>query len=321
VKLLRFSLEPLLPFRLDLTVWALRRSPDNTIDQWDGRVYRRVLVVEDMPLAVGVTHGGAADDSRLWVEVAGERLPDGTQAAVTAAIDRLLGLHVDLIGFYQLASGDVRLGPLAERFRGLKPPRFVSIFETLVNAIACQQITLTVGIRLLDRLADAYGPAAETALGLAHALPAPDVLAGLDQAALRVLGFSRQKAQALLMLAGALATGTLELESLAAEDDEAAVARLRQLHGVGRWTAEYVLLRGLGRLHVFPGDDVGARNNLKRWLDRAEPLDYVGVRQALAPWVPYDGLIYLHLLLDHLASTGVATAAKRAAARASRELT
>jgi DNA-3-methyladenine glycosylase II len=75
------------------------------------------------------------------------------------------------------------------------------------------------------------------------------------------------------------------------------VARLCTLRGVGRWTAEYVLLRGLGRLHVFPGDDVGARNNLQRWLGILEPLDYDGVQRVLARWQPFQGLVYLHLLL------------------------
>jgi DNA-3-methyladenine glycosylase II len=75
---------------------------------------------------------------------------------------------------------------------------------------------------------------------------------------------------------------------------------LRELRGVGRWTAEYVLLRGLGRLHVFPGDDIGARKNLQRWLGLLEPLDYDGVRRALAQWAPFQGMVYLHLLLTTL---------------------
>ena len=72
-----------------------------------------------------------------------------------------------------------------------------------------------------------------------------------------------------------------------------AVQALLRLRGVGRWTAEYALLRGLGRLHVFPGDDVGARNNLARWLDRREPLDYAGVQAAVHHWQPYAGLVVL----------------------------
>ena len=73
---------------------------------------------------------------------------------------------------------------------------------------------------------------------------------------------------------------------------------------MGRWTAEYVLLRGLGRTHVFPGDDVGARNNLQRWLQLAKPLDYQGVQRVLSRWDGYAGLVYFHLLLDRLAEAG-----------------
>jgi DNA-3-methyladenine glycosylase II len=83
--------------------------------------------------------------------------------------------------------------------------------------------------------------------------------------------------------------------------DDEAVARLSKLRGVGRWTAEYVLLRGLGRTHVFPGDDVGARNNLARWLHVTTPLDYEGVREILSGWDEYSGLLYFHLLLERLA--------------------
>jgi DNA-3-methyladenine glycosylase II len=55
--------------------------------------------------------------------------------------------------------------------------------------------------------------------------------------------------------------------------------------------AEYTFLRGLGRLHVFPGDDVGARKNVARRLGRAEPLDYAGPQRAVAGWRPYAGLV------------------------------
>jgi DNA-3-methyladenine glycosylase II len=105
-------------------------------------------------------------------------------------------------------------------------------------------------------------------------------------------------------LARSVAEGDLDLEALAALPDDEAVRRLCELRGVGRWTAEYVLLRGLGRSHVFPGDDVGARNNLQRWLRRAKPFDYEGIRRVLAPWDGYAGLVYFHLLLDRLEASG-----------------
>jgi len=98
--------------------------------------------------------------------------------------------------------------------------------------------------------------------------------------------------------------GLLDLESLERLADDEVVARLTSLSGIGRWSAEYVLLRGLGRLHIFPGDDVGARNTLARWLDLEPPLDYRAVEEAVSRWQPYAGIVYFHLLLDGLAEMG-----------------
>jgi DNA-3-methyladenine glycosylase II len=298
-----FSLQPTPPFRLDLTVWALRRRPDNKVDDWDGETYRRALALDGKVVEVAVAQTGSPDAPRLEVIVSGSRLTSDVKSSVTVALDRLLGLKVNLSEFYRLAATDRRLGALAERFRGLKPPRFPTVFEALANGIACQQITLTLGIRLLNRLAENYGPA--IAGSHRHAFPQAPGLVGLEPERLRRLKFSRQKARALIELSEAVDEGELNLEGLALLNDDAAVARLLQLWGVGRWTAEYTLLRGLGRLHVFPGDDVGARNNLQRWLRLKKPLDYEGARHALIKWRPYAGLIYFHLLLDRLDEAGM----------------
>ena len=98
--------------------------------------------------------------------------------------------------------------------------------------------------------------------------------------------------------------GAIEFDTLARDSDDVVCAKLLQLRGVGRWTAEYVSLRGLGRLHVFPGDDVGAQKSLARWLGRPVPLDYRGVAKAVERWQPYAGMVYFHLLLDGLSRTG-----------------
>jgi DNA-3-methyladenine glycosylase II len=304
-----FALEPVPPFRLDLTGWTLRCRPDNIVDRWDGGTYRRALVWHGTPIEVAVTQTTPPDAPTLEVVITGARRVRGLRAHVTAALEHLLGIRVDLAAFYRLAAHDPTLAPLVQRFRGVKPPRFPTLFEVLVNAIACQQVTLTLGIRLLNRLAEAYGPPVLTPGMPAHVFPRPDDLAVVAPETLRELGVSRQKARALIELAAAIATRRLDLDRLVGSDDDATVAQLCQLRGVGRWTAEYVLLRGLGRLCTFPGDDVGARANLERWLRLAEPLDYEGVRSTLAKWRPYGGLIYFHLLLDRLAEAGTLTEA------------
>lgn len=300
-----FSLEPAPPFSLELTVWALRRRPDNAVDRWDGKTYRRALPVAGKFAEVSVTQTGRSKSPRLQVTVVGARRAAGIESFVTVTLNRMLGLQVCLSGFYRIAETDGRLGLLAQRFRGLKPPRFPSVFEAVANGIACQQITLTLGIRVLNHLAETYGAVIEgSAL---HAFPQPHDLARREAEELKRLKLSRQKAGALTELSYAIIERGLDLEALANLDDDTAIDRLLKLQGVGRWTAEYALLRGLGRLHIFPCDDVGARNNLQRWLGLKKPLDYEGTQRLLAKWRPYAGFIYFHLLLDRLAEAGVLT--------------
>jgi DNA-3-methyladenine glycosylase II len=261
-------------------------------------------VAEGKPLEIAVMQTGPSEAAALEVKVIGARIPPITLSAVTATLERLLGLRTDLGKFYRLAAGDRKLGPMVERFRGVKPPRYPTLFECLVNGIACQQITLALGVRLVMRLAEAHGPALRNQDGVFYAFPRPEDLAPLKPEALRELGFSRQKALALTELACALAERRLDLEGLSALGNEEALACLQELRGVGRWTAEYTLIRGLGRLHVFPGDDVGARRNLGSWLGLKEPLDYEGVNRLLRRFKPYAGLVYFHLLLENLAKAG-----------------
>lgn len=237
------------------------------------------------------------------------------RAEGTKALERLLGLRIDMAEFNRFAARQPRLAPLAVRFYGMRPPRLATVFECAVNAIACQQVSLTLGIHLLNRLSAAYGLAWGAAGEPARAFPRPIDLAERHPAELRQLGFSLQKGRAIVALAQSVAEGHLDLESFASLPDDEAVARLCELRGLGRWSAEYVLLRGLGRTHIFPGDDVGARQNLQRWLRLAKPLDYEQVRRVLSPWRRFAGLVYFHLLLDRLAEAGQLQEARSASGK------
>ncbi|MGH2680697.1 MAG: DNA-3-methyladenine glycosylase family protein [Actinomycetota bacterium] len=299
---LRIDPEP--PFRLDLSVWALRRRPGNTIDLWDGTSYRRALALTDAPVELSVTRAAGREAPSLAVALTGRRIGRPVERDVASSIERTLGLRVDLSSFYRMAEGDALIGRLAARYRGLKPPRFPTVFECLLNAVACQQLSLESGLSLLNRLAAAHGPAVSEDRTSLHAFPRPQDLAGLERSSLRELGYSLRKAATIIDLAQAVVDERLDLEGLEHLADDEVIARLTSLRGIGRWSAEYVLLRGLGRLHVFPGDDVGARNNLARWLGLEPPLDYDAVRQAVSPWRPFAGMVYFHLLLDNLAVTG-----------------
>jgi len=298
-------IRPVPPFRLDLTVWALRRRIHNAIDRWDGSTYRRVIVIGGRSTEVEVRQAGSTATPRLIVTAAPAPRTRSERQAVRSALDLLLGANVDLHDWYRIAEGDRRLESLAVRFRGMKPPRFLTVFEALVNGFACQQLSLVVGLELLNRLAVVCDVRRGSGLRSRYGFPTPDDVARHHAGDYRAIGFSRQKVHALLTLALGIHDGGIAVEELERYNDAEVCARLCELRGVGRWTAEYALLRGLGRLHVFPGDDVGAQKSLARWFWRRAPLDYAGVSKAVEKWQPYAGMVYFHLLLDGLSKAGV----------------
>lgn len=169
---------------------------------------------------------------------------------------------------------------------------------------SCNVVNGQFARSLLNRLSEAWGLSFHEPDETQYSFPMPAQISAAKISELKQLGFSSNKGRALIELASAITAGRMDLERLAFVDDQEAIARLLEIRGVGRWTAEYVMLRGLGRTNIFPGDDVGARNNLARWLKLRKPLDYPRVAQVLGKWTAYAGLIYFHLLMDRLAGAG-----------------
>jgi DNA-3-methyladenine glycosylase II len=298
-----FFLHPRPPFRLDFTVWVLRRQPDNGVDRWDDNTtYRRVMNTVGGPIDVAVQQVGPVEAPELRVTMSGSAARGATtRSSVTDALTQSLGLALDLSGFYRLAEADSLLGPLAERFEGFRPTRFLTPMEAIAATVSCQQLSLAVGIRLLNRLSDTYGRPGPSG---APAFPEPADLAAASGEELRKLGYSTRKGHVVAALARQLASHALDFDDLTEEADDTLGSRLRQLEGIGRWSAEYIMLRGFGRTSIFPGDDVGARNKLRRWLRIETPLDYAAVGNIVDRWRPYAGLVYFHLLLRDLADSG-----------------
>jgi len=225
--------------------------------------------------------------------------PRAVKEEVAGLVTKMLGLDRDLSDFYRLARGDARLRELSESLRGLKPVRYATVFEAFANAVACQLVSLSAGMHVLNRVAEEFG-ARNHAM---RSFPAAAAVARSSPDALRALGLSRQKGEYLIGLARlAIDPKDRDFASIQRLDNHDAIARLSKIRGVGRWTAEYVMLRGFGRIDIFPGDDVGGRNKLFEWFGGSgdEPT-YDGVGRMLQRWHPYAGLIYLHLIVNAVA--------------------
>jgi len=290
------------PYRLDLTVWALRRRSRNRLDQWDG-TYRRALVVGDRPVSVEVKQNGGVHPMLTLSVLTPGRYTTSELDSIKGQVQRLLGATVSLESFYGLAEIEPRLGELVHRFVGVRPPRFPTLFEAMVNAIANQQLSLEVGIELLNRFTDQFGTRPKDAHGLV-AFPDAESILTIHPDELRGLGFSMRKAEYILSSAHAVATGAITSSQLESCDRIEATELLLAIRGLGRWSAEYILLRGVGRLDVFPADDVGARNKIQRLMELTRPPNRGEIISMTAPWDPWAGMVYFHLLLDGLAQSG-----------------
>ena len=125
-----------------------------------------------------------------------------------------------------------------------------NLFETLVDAIISQQISVKAADAIMARLR-------KVALGEAGGLITPEALLPLDHDALRAAGLSPQKIRYIRDLTERVSTGQLDLGQLSELDDEAVITELVKVKGIGRWTAEMMLIFSLGRPDVLPVDDLG----------------------------------------------------------------
>ncbi|MSU62055.1 MAG: DNA-3-methyladenine glycosylase 2 family protein [Pedosphaera sp.] len=161
--------------------------------------------------------------------------------------------------------GPFRLKPHSDRF------------GSLVRSIISQQISGSAAQSIRRRLERLAAPGRIT----------PEKLLRFSSEALRSVGLSGQKQTYLRDLAGKVQRSEVRLRSIARRDDEGVIAELIQVKGIGVWTAQMFLMFSLGRLDVFPHDDLGIRNALRKIYNLPELPDKKASQRIAEPWRPY----------------------------------
>jgi DNA-3-methyladenine glycosylase II len=250
------------PFHLEATVRVLQRRAASLVDVWEDGRYLRVLQTTDGLVLVGVLDRGTVDEPDVRFEVLHGDLTDESRAAVGSVLRRMLGLDVDPLPLQQRVEAERRVGPKVTGLRGMRPPRFAGLFETFARVVPFQQLSLDAGVATVRRLVERFGDSVEHAGQRRYAFPTSQAVADARIDALRACGLSLKKSETLRHVARAIAVGDLTEEQLTRMSSAAAIRFLDGLPGIGPWSAGLVLLRGLGRLDVFPAGDVGAARGL-----------------------------------------------------------
>lgn len=242
-----------------------------------GNSYSRTVGIDRFRGIVTVSH--IAQKSQLRVELSAQLVP--VLVPMLARLKKLFDLNAEptLIAKH--------LGKIAVKTPGLRVPGAFDGFEIAVRAILGQQITVKGATTLSGRFAEKFGETIATgAAGLTHLHPTAARVAKASVAEIVSLGIISQRATAILALAKAAASGQVNLEP--AVDVEMQMAALRQLPGIGEWTAQYIAMRCLSWPDAFPHTDLVVMKVLGTKAAKQ-------VLQLAEQWRPWRSYAVMHL--------------------------
>ncbi|MGI5282279.1 DNA-3-methyladenine glycosylase family protein [Nonomuraea polychroma] len=270
-----FTLTTAGPFDFDASLRFVEDWPATSVLPSDGRSLRFAYCAESDWLPIGVTVTG---------------VPGGVSAATTRAagpgirgeVARILSLDVDGAGFAKLGEVDPVLGDLQRRRPGLRPVCFWSPWEAACWAVIVQRSSMLIASRLKQRIAERYGARVIVDGHTYAAFPPPVTLLEADG-----LGLPAQKEEWVRGLARAALDGLLTAEHLRSLAPEEALAELRELPGVGPFSAGLILIRGAGAPDAFPGDEPRLFAILREAYGLPEDAPPAAYRRLADTWRPY----------------------------------
>jgi DNA-3-methyladenine glycosylase II len=281
------------PYDLGLSLQA--RASFSPEPEPDTTVLQAAVKIGGKPALLEVRQ--AAHDSTL-LQVSSRDDADGKRLREQAGWIVLATL--DLRPFYRRVRNDPVIGPLIRRFRGMKPIRPATLFEMAVDAVVEQQISLAAARRIRARMVERFG---EKKDGL-WIFPAPEDLAQVPLTALRQCGLSNRKAEYISGLASKVVDGSFDLEGLKGMSDDEVRSVISAVRGFGRWSADYILIRGLGRPDAVPADDLAVRSIVGKYLGDGSRMTAEQVEKKLKPFAPFRGLAVFYLLVHHRLASG-----------------
>ncbi|WP_106769695.1 DNA-3-methyladenine glycosylase family protein [Paenibacillus faecalis] len=205
-------------------------------------------------------------------------------------------LDQDLSGFYDLARRDAILGPLVQKYYGLRMICIPDLFEALTWAVIGQQINLTFAYTLKKRFTKHFGQSLSFGGDVYWLYPKYERIAALDVQDLRNLQFTTRKAEYVIGIARAMANGDLMKPSLLQKRDYEDIKQsLMKIRGVGAWTADYVMMKCLQQPAALPITDVGLHNALKIQLGLERKPSIEEIRELATQWEGWQAYATFYL--------------------------
>jgi DNA-3-methyladenine glycosylase II len=242
----------------------LARSPEEPCHLVKNNTLYKVLKFENDPILLKIQ---LRNKNSLSIEFLTKRPIKSIRAKVTKYVWNWFDLETNLEPFYRMAKSDAVLKHIANTYYGLRVVSIPDLFEAICWAVMGQHINLNFAYLLKKRFVQSFGERFRIDDRIFHLFPTPEVISNQTVSKFRQLQFTGKKSEYIIELAKKMKEGTLSKNRLLKKDSFKLVKKeLMRLHGVGKWTAEYVCLRCLKDPAAFPVDDVGLQNAIKRQL-------------------------------------------------------
>ncbi len=292
-----YVINPIEPFDFTLTAgYHTYFSGHYGADSLQDGIYRRLLEVNQRLLLASVRVQGNEQSPQLEVTLEGDGVDEEDAREAVKLVGWVLGVDTPVEQFYLAVQQDPVLKAVTNGLYGLHPPHTTSLFEALVMAVTGQQIATNVARIIRTLLIQTHGAELSVDGQAYYAFPTPQALFSAGVEGLRKLKLSTRKAEYIVGIASSALEGSLDQESLSRLTDEQVGEQIMGLRGVGQWTTQWILIRGLGRLDAFPAGDLALRRVISQGYFQGRVLSEGEVEEFSRRWSPYRSLATVYLL-------------------------
>jgi DNA-3-methyladenine glycosylase II len=286
------------PYRFDLSS-EIFVNGDRQIRNYENGLFWQVIRVNGKLILVTVEAAGTVDKPEVSAELKSDSaITVEDKKKAEAALKALFSLDLDLKPFYETVKDDQVMAAVTHRLWGLKSLTTPTVFEALVDAIVEQQISIKVANTIEARITKKFGDTLDVEGNVYYVHPTPQHLATVSTEELRQCGLSFRKAEYIKGAAALIAEGKLDLENFRNyERSEQIIKELDEIRGIGVWTAEFTMLRGMQRLEALPADDLGLRRVISRYYCDGKPIKSAEARRIAENWGDWKGLAAYYLVV------------------------
>ncbi len=289
------------PFRFDLSA-EIFANGDKNIRNYENGQFQQVIRVKGKPMLVILESVGTVDEPKLFAALkSNSALTREDRKKAEETINTLFNLEFDLAPFYEEVKSDRTLAVITRKLWGLKSPTTPTVFEALIDSIVEQQISLKVANSIERKLIKKFGDALSVENEIYFAYPTPQRMASVSVDDIRQCGLSQRKADNIKEVSALVTEGKLDLEKIKNyADADVIIKKLDEVRGIGVWTAELTMIRGMQKWDAMPADDLGLRRTISRYYCHGKQITSAQARQIAKGWGKWKGLAAYYLIVAEM---------------------